>query len=483
MIRNSVPAITDRPLTSGERRAVAARVDELLELTYRSQEPSEARQPISGADRAKACRVDGSVAADRRSAMHATRVLLRVGLIAENSSADVKIESHENVLEGPNGRRLHVNLVHHGRRVCRATKPSCADCVLISFCRSGRLVDRQDARPVAVELFAGAGGLGTGFAAQGFRIALAIESDMRAAQTYRLNHPGTVVLEADLRTVSGRAVRTLVPSASKPAAVIAGPPCQGYSAAGKREPGDVQNALFCEVTRLARELKARFVAIENVPGMRRVSGVRFTTAVIEELHSKGYAAAEYLLRACDFGVPQLRCRIVFLAQLAARGEAPSRPEPTHCPDWAGAGCALQSEHCRLPQTPTVLEALADLPLFGCGELAEFREVGGRTLTNASTMAHSDRVVKKISLIEPGTGPISYRRLHKDLGRTIVAGHRALPVHPTLDRTISVREAARIQGFEDSYTFCGPRAAQPLQVANAVPPPMAAAIAKQLLVLL
>jgi DNA (cytosine-5)-methyltransferase 1 len=275
----------------------------------------------------------------------------------------------------------------------------------------------------------------------------------------------------------------LVPSANKPTAVIAGPPCQGYSAAGKREPCDAQNALFLEVTRLAHELKAGFVAIENVPGMRGVSGVRFTTAVIDELHSKGYAAAEYLLRACDFGVPQLRHRIVFLAQLVVRGEAPSQPEPTHCPSWAGERCALQSEQCGLPQTPTVLEALADLPLFGCGELAEYREVDGRTLTNASTMAHSDRVVTKISFIEPGAGPISYRRLHKDLARTIVAGHRALPVHPTLDRTISVREAARIQGFEDSYTFCGPRAAQPLQVANAVPPPMAAAIAKQLLALL
>jgi DNA (cytosine-5)-methyltransferase 1 len=473
----------DRPLTSWEKRAVIGRVDELLELTYRGQEPTEMHRPIRGAVRAEADRVAGFVTTGRRSAVHARRVLSRLGLLSEDARADRKNEVHENLLEGPNGGHWQVNLAHHGRRVCRASRPSCEDCVLISFCRTGRAVDQQDPRPVAVELFAGAGGLGTGFAAQGFRIALAIESNMRAAQTYRLNHPGTVVLEADVRTVSGRAARALVPSVSKPTAVIAGPPCQGYSAAGKREPGDEQNALFSEVTRLARELKARFVAIENVPGMRRVNGVRFTTAVIDELHSKGYAAAEYLLRACDFGVPQLRHRIVFLAQLAARGQAPSQPKPTHCPSWAGARCALQSEQCGLPQTPTVLEALADLPLFGCGELAEFREVGGRTITNASTMAHSDRVVKKISLIEPGTGPISYRRLHKDLARTIVAGHRALPVHPTLDRAISVREAARIQGFEDSYTFCGPRAAQPLQVANAVPPPMAASIAKQLLALL
>jgi len=481
MTFNSFLPLTHRRLSFGEKRAVILRVDELLELTYRSQEPSGTRQPIGRI--ADPDRLAGSVAAGRRSAIHRKRVLSRLGLIPEISSAENRNDAEEELFEGPNGRRLHNNLIHHGRWVCRASKPSCDDCVLISFCGTGRSVDQQDRRPVAVELFAGAGGLGTGFASQGFRIALAIESDMRAAQTYRLNHPGTVVLEADVRTVNARVARALVPSANKPTAVIAGPPCQGYSAAGKREPDAEQNALFREVTRLARDLKARFVAIENVPGMRRVSGVRFTTAVIEEFHRTGYAAEEHLLRACDFGVPQLRHRIVFLAQLAARGQAPSQPEPTHCPSWAGVACARQSQQCALPQTPTVLEALADLPLFGCGELAEFREVRGRILTNASTMAHSGRVVKKISLIEPGTGPISYRRLHKDLARTIVAGHRALPVHPTLDRAISVREAARIQGFDDSYAFCGPRAAQPLQVANAVPPPMAAAIAKQLLVLL
>jgi DNA (cytosine-5)-methyltransferase 1 len=481
MTFNSFPPLTGRRLSFGEKRAVILRVDELLELTYRSREPGEARQTIGRA--AHPDRLAGSVAGGRKSVIHAKRVLSRLGLIPEMSSAEHRNEAEEEFPEGPNGQRLHLNLVHHGQRVCRTLNPSCGDCVLISFCRTGRSVDQQDPRPVAVELFAGAGGLGTGFAAEGFRIALAIESDMRAAQTYRLNHPGTVALEADVRMVSGRAVRALVPSASKPTAVIAGPPCQGYSAAGKREAEAEQNALFREVTRLAHELKARFVAIENVPGMRHVGGVRFTTAVIDEFRRAGYAAEEYLLRACDFGVPQLRHRIVFLAQLAARGQAPSQPEPTHCPSWAGVACACQSEQCGLPQTPTVLETLADLPLFGCGEPAEFREVRGRTVTNASTMAHSDRVVKKISLIEPGAGPISYRRLHKDLARTIVAGHRALPVHPTLDRTISVREAARIQGFEDSYTFCGPRAAQPLQVANAVPPPMASAIAKQLLALL
>src|SRR5205085_2592888 len=102
------------------------------------------------------------------------------------------------------------------------------------------------------------------------------------------------------------------------------------------------------------------------------------------------------------------------------------------------------------------------------------------IANASTMAHSSRVLAKIKGIKPGKGPISYRRLEREVARTLVAGHRALPVHPWLHRTISVREAARIQGFPDSYVFCGTRANQPLQVANAVPPPLAAAIANHML---
>ena len=99
---------------------------------------------------------------------------------------------------------------------------------------------------------------------------------------------------------------------------------------------------------------------------------------------------------------------------------------------------------------------------------------------AEAAKHSEKnieeVIEKIAEIAVGGGPISYRRLEPDIARTLVAGHRAMPVHPWLHRTISVREAARIQGFEDSYVFCGPRANQPLQVANAVPPPVAAALA-------
>jgi site-specific DNA-cytosine methylase len=128
----------------------------------------------------------------------------------------------------------------------------------------------------------------------------------------------------------------------------------------------------------------------------------------------------------------------------------------------------------LPATPTVIDVLQDLPVLRAGENAE------HLLPNASTMQHSPGVIAKIAEIRPGQGPRSYRRLHPDVASTLVAGHRALPVHPFLDRMISVREAARLQGLPDQYIFGGSRSSQPLQVANAVPPPMARAVATSLL---
>jgi DNA (cytosine-5)-methyltransferase 1 len=122
-----------------------------------------------------------------------------------------------------------------------------------------------------------------------------------------------------------------------------------------------------------------------------------------------------------------------------------------------------------------------VPSVPAGTTAEVLEdQDGVKHWNMSTMVHSAEVVQKISSIKPGQGPISYRRLELDEARTLIAGHRALPVHPILDRTISVREAAIIQGFPHHYVFCGPRAWQPLQVANAVPPPLAEAVAREML---
>lgn len=422
---------------------------------------------------------------------HIRRVLDRLGVVDDPyPTRKVDHSRYDAAIPARYRRSLHVNLIHHGRRTCTARKPACTACPLISFCTTGQrnaaqsydAMPQSSRKPVAVELFAGGGGLGEGFTRAGFDVAVAVELDRAAAQTYRLNHPGTVVLETDAMAVTGSDIAAVAPRAATPAALIGGPPCQGYSVAGKRDASDSKNTLYRAVTNLARQLRPQFVAIENVPGVRNVDGRSFDTAIIDELTGAGYHAEAHLLRACDYGVPQLRRRILFLAQRADLGPAPIPPAPSHCAgERCNFGCGSQpGSRCSNPPTPTVMQSLEGLPWLEAGTDAEYVTVDGVTMYNASTMAHSATVVEKISRITPGAGPISYRRLHTDLARTIVAGHRALPVHPVLNRTLSVREAARIQGFADDHVFCGKRSQQPLQVANAVPPPMAQAVATALL---
>ena len=406
---------------------------------------------------------------------HVRRVLGRLGVV-EDEPKGPDHDALEAAVPRPIRARLHANLRSHGRAVCAEVAPRCESCPLVSFCETGRsrIADAGGSAAV-VDLFGGAGAMGLGFEQAGFRIAAAVEIERHAAQTYRLNHPGVPVLEASVEQVSGDALRSWLPGLDAPAAVIAGPPCQGYSAAGARTIGDERNLLFRHVSRLAQELGARSIMIENVPGVSRVNGVSYTERITASLRDAGYMTWEQpaTLRASDFGVSQNRRRLFFVG-VGPGVDLPAAPTPTHSPPGDAAPDGS------LHQTAPLLERLRDLPSLGPGEGAERLQLpDGRVVLNSTAMSHSPRVVAKIEAIPQGGGPISYRRLNDDVARTLVAGHRALPVHPIEHRTITVREAARIQGFPDTYFFCGPRACQPLQVANAVPPALAQAVAEAL----
>jgi DNA (cytosine-5)-methyltransferase 1 len=410
------------------------------------------------------------------------RVFFRLGLFP-SSGRKADHDPFQDAVPIKLRKRLHVNLVHHGRAVCRPRVPRCGECPLVSFCVAGReAVSKPPEAPIAVDLFAGAGGLGHGFRAAGFRVALAVESDRHAAQTYRLNNPGVPVVEWRItdKTTAG-ALRRQMPGVGAIDVVLAGPPCQGYSAAGSRDPDDERNGLYTHVSRLARQMRAEFVVLEQVPGVRRVNGHGFLNTIRDSLQLAGYHVDSQLVHACEFGVPQHRARYLFLGRRRSRGtrSAPPGLKPTHTAH-AEAGSVLE----RRTPTPRLIDLLNRIPTLDAGVRAEYHlGPDGRVLFNMTTMAHSEKVIAKIAGIRPGEGPISYRRLEATEARTLIAGHRAMPVHPSLNRSISVREAAVIQGFPLAYVFCGPPAEQPLQVANAVPPPLARALGVHLIGLL
>ena len=464
--------ISTIPWGTAAADAVLGRVDEILEAEHESGAFGATTDDL---DR---CDVGG----------HALRVLGRLGVVGaaergkQNYSGSGAViggsgaGAPEAVVPGEVSVQLRVNLARHGRDVCTESAPRCGSCSLVSFCEKGRswVAEAADG-PAVVDLFGGAGAMGLGFEQAGFRIAAVVEIERNAAQTYRLNHPGVPVLEASVEDVSGDALRSWIPGLGAPAGVIAGPPCQGYSAAGARTADDRRNLLFRHVSRIARELRARSVLIENVPGLRYVNGVSYTEQITGSLRDAGYETwgQPVALRASDFGVPQNRTRLFFVGVSPGVG-LPTVPAPTHVPQGDPVSDAA------LPQTETLLQRFQGLPSLGPGEGSErLRMPDGRVILNSTAMKHSPRVVAKIKAIPQGGGPISYRRLEDNTARTLVAGHRALPVHPSENRAITVREAARIQGFPDSYFFCGARANQPIQVANAVPPALAQAVAEAL----
>lgn len=405
---------------------------------------------------------------------HVHRIFNRLRLV-ESNGRKKDHDPFQEIVPAQMRKRLHINLVHHGRAVCQTQKAKCRECVLVSFCSQGSKAVADDRRPVAIDLFAGAGGLGYGFTNAGYRVALAVEPDRNAAQTYRLNNPGVPVIEAriDDTTTSGK-LRRYMPGVKKVTTVLAGPPCQGYSAAGARDPQAEVNQLYKHVARIAKELSAETVCLENVPGVQRVNGHGFLNSIRDALREAGFATEAHLVHACEFGVPQHRARYFFLGRRGKRAKAPERPAATHRPRHAKGQSSL-------PETPRLLDLLKKLPEVGPGVICEyFQDDQGQEHFNLSTMAHGSWVIKKIRRIKAGEGPISYRRLEAEEARTLIAGHRALPVHPTRHRTISAREAAVIQGFPRDYVFLGPRGRQPLQIANAVPPPLAEAVARHLL---
>lgn len=298
------------------------------------------------------------------------------------------------------------------------------------------------------DLCCGAGALSEGFRAAGAQLLGGIDMDKGAVETARANHSS-----GSWELVSIEALADLLAEGSphvvrEANCILAGLPCQGFSAAGKREACDPRNLLYRQLVRIVARVTPEFVVIENVPGIRVRRNAGVFHAIKSEIAALGYRYEERTLRAFDFGVPQLRKR-VFL--VFTRGWQPS---------WVFDSLPKPSVG------PTVREALRGIP-------------SGRQIKRLSHtfMDHGTQVVRKLRRLEPG-GPISYRRLSwSEPAPTLVAGHRALPVHPKQPRAISVREAARLQGFPDSYLFRGSRSSQIEQVANAVPPPMARAVAR------
>lgn len=380
-------------------------------------------------------------------------------------------------------------------------------------------MDSESHSPICVDLFCGAGGLSDGLRQAGFKPVLAVDFDKHSLNTYSRNHPETTTLCEDVTLLPAS---TIIEAAKGQEIDLlsGGPSCQGYSTHGKRDEEDPRNFLFEHFIRLVGEVKPKWVMMENVPGLLTYRKGHFANLITKSFQTVGYRVASRVMNAADYGVPQLRRRIIFLA---TRTDVPiSFPDPTH----RESGDTLFDDG--LKPHVTVGEAIGDLPLMGgdlesdnweyarsaTGEYQRYARGRCRKLTLHRANGVSPQAGKVVKFIGEGQGlrsvpvehlPERFKRMRKissgalrsdcttlyyrlDRTRpayTITCYFRNVAsgpfLHPLEDRSLSFREAARLMSFRDTYEFRGP--GLPRQIGNAVPPLLAKAVGEHLIGLL
>lgn len=347
---------------------------------------------------------------------------------------------------------------------------------------------RDMMKPKVIDLFAGVGGLSLGFENEGFDVVVANEYDPSIAEAYSENHKNTNMIVGDITSLDLK--ETFGRYAGQIDVVIGGPPCQGFSQKGQRKTiHDERNFLFKYYVAVVELVKPKYFVMENVPNLLTTEKGYFLKEIEELFNGMGYSLQYGVLNASDYGVPQNRKRAVIIGKLF--GVAPNLPIPKK-------------------DNVTIWDAISDLAYLNSGEGTEIQEYhiqpeseyqkalrgDGEILYNHVATKHSALALERLSMIPPNAGKEvlpeehltksiysgTWTRMRKDETSVTITTRFDTPssgkfTHPFLDRAITVREAARIQSFPDSFRFVGNKSSQMKQVGNAVPPRLAAAIAE------
>ncbi|MEE0950631.1 MAG: DNA cytosine methyltransferase [Paludibacteraceae bacterium] len=334
-----------------------------------------------------------------------------------------------------------------------------------------------------LDLFCGCGGLSLGFEQAGFNVLAGIDVWKDALVTYQANHKYSKAIQADLMTLLPEEVSKTIGTKSVDV-IIGGPPCQGFSIAGKRIIDDERNKLYKSFVRMVEYFKPKAFVMENVPNILTMGEGIIREAIINDFTSLGYNVCYDILLASNYGVPQNRRRAVFVGLL--NGGKFEFPKPNES-NKITSSQALSD----LPES-----SIADGSPYPYAPQSEYqKEIRKNSICiyNHETTVHSEQTQKIIAMVPDGG---NYKNLPEELQSTrkvhiawtrlnsqrpsitIDTGHRH-HFHYKYNRIPTVRESARIQSFPDDFVFMCSRTSQYKQVGNAVPPMMANAIAKSL----
>lgn len=335
-----------------------------------------------------------------------------------------------------------------------------------------------------LDLFCGCGGMSLGFEQAGFSVLLGIDIWEDALKTYQFNRKGAKTLCADMSDLKGEDVAKIIGNTSVDV-IIGGPPCQGFSIAGKRIIEDERNKLYKGFVRMVEYFKPRAFVMENVPNILTIGGGAIRDAIVADFSALGYIVDYKVLLASDYGVPQNRKRAVFVG--LNNGDHFSFPKPF-------TTTKVTSEEALSDLPEHSLNDGAEYPLLPKSDYQELMRLHSTAIYNHQTTAHNQKTIDIISLVPDGGNykdlPIELqetRKVHiawtrlnsKKPSFTIDTGHRH-HFHYIYNRIPTARESARIQSFPDNFIFVCSRTSQLKQIGNAVPPLLGKAIAKTLL---
>ncbi len=359
-------------------------------------------------------------------------------------------------------------------------------------------------RPLAIDLFAGAGGLSLGFEQAGFDVAASVEIDPIHSAVHHHNFPRSVAICRSVIGLSGADIRALAGLGERDIDVVCGgAPCQGFSTIGKRAMDDPRNGLVGHYCRLVQELQPKYAVFENVRGLTMGAHKAFLEEIIDALAASGYTVLQpyRVLNAVDHGVPQDRKRLFLIA--ARQGQTlPSYPAPVarvtvgqalgDLPDAEQFEQLLDSDNvlARLGRRSAYSARLRG-ELADPGDFSHARRWNPKLLTASARTAHSELSRSRFMATEPGkiepisrflkldpSGVCNTLRAGTDSARGAFTSPR--PIHPHLPRVITVREAARLHSYPDWFRFHATKWHGFRQIGNSVPPLLARAVAAQLI---
>ncbi|GAB6013396.1 DNA cytosine methyltransferase [Viscerimonas tarda] len=346
---------------------------------------------------------------------------------------------------------------------------------------------------IGFDIFSGAGGMSLGASLAGVDVKVAIDIDKWASDTYRLNHKNTYMINADIRKI----IELPIKKDNKQTVLFGGPPCQGFSFSNQRTRNkeNGKNWLFLEFIRITKLFNPDWIVLENVSGIQKTEKGFFLEQICDQFKNIGYTINHQLLNAVNFGVPQKRERFFLVG--SKNGVSYEFP--------IGSNENIVSVYDAISDLPSLENGASDFCLDykefdNLSEYATNRRGTSLYSYNNSVSKNTQSVLDRYQYIPQGGNwsniPEELMTNYKDCSRchggiyhrlmgnkpSVVIGNyrKNMLIHPNENRGLSVREAARLQSFPDSYIFSGHLTEQQQQVGNAVPPLLAKAVFEKLI---